>query len=65
MIMAKVTMKINLSPTKTGDLYMKWSSLVKENKELKYELGQLKIHADHQSTLLASCEQALEDRDNL
>ena len=33
--MSNVIMKINLSPTKAGELYMKWSNLVEENKKLE------------------------------
>ena len=35
----------------------------KRLKELEYELGQTKIRLDHKTTLLASCEKALEGRD--
>ena len=38
--MSNVKMKINLSPTKAGELYMKWSRLVKENKELHKQIGE-------------------------
>jgi hypothetical protein len=44
--MSKVTMKINLSPTKAGELYMKWSSLVKEVKAKDEEIKKLKFMID-------------------
>ena len=40
--MSKVTMKINLSPTKAGELYTKWSSLVAEVKAKDEEIKKLK-----------------------
>jgi hypothetical protein len=44
--MSKVTMKIKLSPTKAGELYMKWSSLVKEVKAKDEEIKKLKFMID-------------------
>ena len=32
-------------------------------KELEYQLGQMKISLEHKTTLLTSCETALEERD--
>lgn len=32
-------------------------------KQIEQDLGLLKIHSEHQATLLASCEKALESRD--
>ncbi len=44
--MSKVTMKINLSPTKAGELYTKWSSLVEEVKAKDEEIKKLKFMID-------------------
>lgn len=38
-------------------------SLADRVHELEYELGQTKIQLEHKTTLLASCEKALEERD--
>ena len=34
-------------------------------KDLEFQLGQIRISLDHKTTLLASCEKALEERDKL
>ena len=53
--MSKVKMKINLSPAKAGELYMKWSSLVEEVKAKDEEIKNNKAQIDALEEMLSEC----------
>jgi hypothetical protein len=57
--MSKVTMKIKLSPTKAGELYMKWSNLVEEVKALEVEKESQRVEIAHHQQYRGSSEGTL------
>ena len=63
--MSKVTMKINLSPTKAGELYMKWSNLVKEVEKLEQEKKDLVQTLGREELIKIRHEMALTEIENL
>lgn len=50
-----ITMKMKLSPTKAGELYMKWSNLVEEVKAKDEEIKNNKAQIEALEEMLSEC----------